>query len=109
LNLANDRKEVSWPALLKDMKEFIVNHYVGKSLIRERGDWKRRLKAVTKNMRFKIIRFNEDAWQDIHENLATLQSQYNSFTKSKNPNYKLSETEKSRIIANYDNTAKEDQ
>ncbi|PHZ11986.1 uncharacterized protein RHIMIDRAFT_283749 [Rhizopus microsporus ATCC 52813] len=55
------------------MKEFIVNHYDGKGLIRERGDWKRRLKAVTTNMGFKTVRFNENAWQAIHEALIILQ------------------------------------
>lgn len=61
------------PDQLQDMKEFIVNPYDGKSLIRERGDWKQRMKAVATNMRFKVIRFNEDAWQAIHEALIILQ------------------------------------
>lgn len=73
LNLVDDRKEVGWPAVLKDMKEFVVNHYDRKSLIRERGDRKRRFKAVATNMGFKIVRFNEDAWQAIHEALIILQ------------------------------------
>ncbi|KAG1380738.1 hypothetical protein G6F61_003783 [Rhizopus arrhizus] len=108
LNLADDRKEVNWPALVEDMKEFIVNHYDGKSLICERGDWKRRLKSMAKSLGFKIIRFNEDAWQNIHETLITLQIQYKSSTKSSKSNYKLSEAEKDCIVANYDNTEKED-
>ncbi|RCH86193.1 hypothetical protein CU097_006324 [Rhizopus azygosporus] len=73
LNLADDRKEVGWPAALKDMKEFVVNHYDRKSLIRERGGWKRQLKAMATNMGFKIVRFNEDTWQAIHEALIILQ------------------------------------
>jgi hypothetical protein len=63
---------------------------------------------MAKSLGFKIIRFNEDAWQAIHETLIVLQSQYKSSTKSSKSNYKLSEAEKDRTVANYDNTAKED-
>ncbi|KAG0787961.1 hypothetical protein G6F22_007152 [Rhizopus arrhizus] len=63
---------------------------------------------MAKSLGFKIIRFNEDAWQNIHETLITLQIQYKSSTKSSKSNYKLSEAEKDCIVANYDNTEKED-
>lgn len=95
--MANAQKEVAGRDIVTDLSELIEKSYNGKSLSVYKGDWKRKLKAVTKEMGYKLL----EADSDYFEFLNFAKPTNSSVSRSTSSNYKLTDSEKKLIVDLY--------
>jgi hypothetical protein len=91
MKLVNEQKIISWVDLVEDMKDFIINHYNGKSLKRYRRDWKRILKLSIQSIGYTFVEFDNYAWTLIDEAIKDKKNNQKISTKTTYSRYKLSE------------------
>ncbi|KAL0566237.1 hypothetical protein ABG067_009589, partial [Albugo candida] len=90
------KKEVKGEDLVKDLSELVENNYDGKNLKLYKGDWKRKIKAIAKDMGYTLRDPDSDAFESLNFKKRADTTTSNKTTTSSN--YKLSASEKKAII-----------
>ncbi|GAA5814234.1 hypothetical protein MFLAVUS_007728 [Mucor flavus] len=100
LTVADDQKEVVWKDVLLGLSDLIKENYSGKNLKVYKGDWKRKIRAITKELGYKLLEGNGESFEILKlENVADSTTSSESTTNS---SYKLSDLEKKRVLDSYD-------
>ncbi|KAI7864966.1 hypothetical protein BDF14DRAFT_1931718 [Spinellus fusiger] len=100
LKVANEQKEVLGKNIVAELSDLIEKNYDGKNMSLYKGDWKRKFKAVAKEMGYKLLEASTDCFDTLNlkKNPVSL-----SVSRSTNSNYKLADSEKKLVVDLYNN------